>query len=48
MAIAIVLAFFGGYFASIYSWPKVRLWVNGIETEIRALEDKAKALKAAA
>jgi F0F1-type ATP synthase membrane subunit b/b' len=36
----------GGYVASIYTWPKAKLIINGAETEIRALEDKAKALKA--
>ena len=39
--------FVAGYAASIYSWPKIRLWVNGAETEVASLEAKAAALKAA-
>ena len=39
--------FAAGYAASIYSWPKIRLWVNGAETEVASLEAKAAALKAA-
>ena len=36
-----------GYIASIYSWPKIKLWVNGVQVEIANLEAKAAALKAA-
>lgn len=36
-----------GYGASIYSWPRVKLWVNGAQAEIASLEAKAAALKAA-
>jgi hypothetical protein len=36
-----------GYAASIYSWPKLKLRVNGAQTEIASLEAKAAALKAA-
>jgi len=42
----ICLAFAGGYAASVYSWPALRTWLTGAETEIRALEDKIKALRA--
>ncbi len=41
-----VLAFAGGYAASIYSWEWVKTKVVGVETAIRSLEDKIKALKA--
>lgn len=42
----IVLAFAGGYAASVFTWEKVKVWVVGVETQVRALEDKIKALKA--
>jgi hypothetical protein len=35
-----------GYVACIYSWDWVKLKVSGVETQVRALEDKIKALKA--
>jgi hypothetical protein len=35
------------YSASIYSWSRIKLWVNGAQTEIANLEAKAAALKAA-
>jgi hypothetical protein len=37
-----------GYAASIYFWPRIKLWVNGAPTEIASLEARATALKAAA
>jgi hypothetical protein len=42
---AVVLA--AGYVVSIYTWPRIKLWVNGAQTEIASLEAKAAALKAA-
>ena len=42
----ICLAFAAGYGASVYSWPALRAWLTGAETELRSLEDKIKALKA--
>jgi hypothetical protein len=33
-----------GYVGCIFSWPKVKLWINGAETEAQALRDKASAL----
>jgi hypothetical protein len=41
----VVLA--AGYVASIYTWPRIKLWVNGAQTEIASLEARAAALKAA-
>ncbi len=38
--------FVGGYAASIYSWPAVRLWVNGVSAEATSLRAKAAALEA--
>lgn len=35
-----------GYVASIYSWPKIKLWVNGTQAEIANLEARVAALKA--
>ena len=42
-----VVVFVVGYVASIYSWPAIKLSVNGARTEITSLEAKAAALKAA-
>jgi hypothetical protein len=39
--------FAAGYVASIYSWPRIKLWKNGAQAEIASLETKAAALKAA-
>jgi hypothetical protein len=41
------VVFAAGYAASIYSWCRIELWVNGAQTEIANLEAKAAALKAA-
>ncbi len=40
------IVFAAGYAVSIYSWPRIKLWVNGAESEIAALEARAAALKA--
>jgi hypothetical protein len=40
------VVFAAGYIASIYSWPKIKIWVNGTQAEIASLEAKAAALKA--
>lgn len=40
------VAFAGGYAASIYTWPKLMVWVNGVEAEIQVFEAKIAALKA--
>jgi hypothetical protein len=40
--------FGAGYAASIYSWPAIKLRINGAETEIADLQARASALKAAA
>jgi hypothetical protein len=39
------VAFAAGYAASIYSWSRIKLWVNGAQTEIANLEAKAAALR---
>jgi uncharacterized membrane protein YagU involved in acid resistance len=41
------VVFAAGYAISIYSWPRIKLWVNGAKTEIASLEARATALKAA-
>lgn len=41
------VVFAAGYVASIYSWPRIKLWVNGAQAEISRLEATASALKAA-
>lgn len=42
------VVFAAGYAASIYSWPRIKLWVNGAQIEITSLEAKATALRIAA
>jgi len=42
----VVLAFAGGYAASIYTWPTIKVWANGAYIEARALETKAAQLRA--
>jgi hypothetical protein len=39
--------FIAGYVASIYSWPRIKVWLNGTQVEIADLEAKAAALKSA-
>lgn len=36
----------GGYVLAIYTWPAVRTFANGVEHEIAALREKARALEA--
>jgi hypothetical protein len=33
-----------GYVASIYTWPSIKVWVNGAESEAAKLEARADAL----
>ena len=40
------VVFAAGYVGSIYSWPRIKVWVNGTKAEIASLEAKAAALKA--
>jgi hypothetical protein len=37
--------FVAGYVAAIYSWPRIKVWVNGTQAEIANLEARAAALK---
>jgi hypothetical protein len=46
-ALLSAVVFAAGYAAPIYSWSRIKLWVNGAQTEIGHLEAKAAALKAA-
>lgn len=39
--------FAGGFVASIYAWPTIRGWVNGLEAEAEALRQKARDIEAA-
>lgn len=39
-----VLFIAGGYVASIYTWPRVKLIINGAQTEATKLRAKADAL----
>ncbi len=36
-----------GYAASIYTWPKIKVWVMGAAAEVTSLRAKASALEAA-
>ncbi len=38
--------FLGGYAASIFTWPKVKEWVNGASAEIESLKTRIEELKA--
>ena len=38
--------FAAGYVASIYSWPRIKVWANGAQAEIAKLEARVAALKA--
>ena len=40
-----VVLFAAGYVVSIYSWSKIKIWVNGAQAEVANLEAKAAALK---
>jgi len=46
MTFLMVLAFAGGYAASTYTWPTIKVWANGPYIEARALETKAAQLRA--
>jgi hypothetical protein len=37
--------FAGGYAGSIYTWPRIKEWVNGAEAEIERLKTKIDDLK---
>ena len=41
-----ISVFAGGYAASIFTWPWIKVQVNGIEAEIDAFKAKIAALKA--
>jgi hypothetical protein len=41
------IIFAAGYAISIYSWPRIKLWINGAQIEIASLEAKVAAIKAA-
>ena len=41
-----VVLFAGGYLASIYSWPTIRIWANGVTEEVERLRAKAEKLEA--
>lgn len=41
-----VALFIAGYVASIYSWPTIRGWINGVRTEAASLRQKAARLEA--
>ena len=33
--------FAAGYFASIYTWPTIKIWINGASSEAANLRQKA-------
>lgn len=47
MLIGIGIAFIAGYVVCIFTWSKVKVWVNGAQKEADKLRAKADALAAA-
>lgn len=43
--IGALVLFVGGYVASIYTWPKLREKISGVEAEIERLKKAIEALK---
>lgn len=43
----LIAAALGGYVASVYTWPKIRVFVTGAQYEAGRLREKAAALEAA-
>jgi len=39
-----ILAIAGGYALAIFTWGRVKVWINGVEAEAAALKAKAKDL----
>jgi outer membrane murein-binding lipoprotein Lpp len=37
--------FAGGYVACVYSWPAIRIWINGVSAEAARLRAKAQQLE---
>jgi len=37
--------FAAGYAASVFTWPKVKEWINGAEAEIEKLKTRIESLK---
>jgi hypothetical protein len=42
--LVVVAALAGGYVAAIYSWPKLRVAINGAQAEVASLRARADAL----
>lgn len=40
-----VLVFAAGFAASVYSWPLLKVWINGVTAEAASLRAKAAALE---
>jgi hypothetical protein len=43
-----IAAFAGGYAAAIYTWGRLKVWVNGAQAEAARLKARADALAASA
>jgi hypothetical protein len=41
-----VVLFAAGYIAEIYSWPKIKIWINGASSEVARLRQKASQVEA--
>lgn len=39
-----IFGFAIGYAASVFTWPKLRTWLGGLDAEITRLEERARAL----
>ena len=44
--LTLFVAFVAGYVASVYSWPSVKLWIDGAATEAARLREHAAKLAA--
>lgn len=45
MTLWLCVAFVGGYIACIYTWPKVKEWINGARVEADKLYQRARDLE---
>jgi len=41
----LAVSFAGGYAASVYTWPTIRIWINGVSAEAAHLRATAQQLE---
>lgn len=44
--LACVVLFTAGFATSVYSWPSIKVWINGASTEVERLRNRAVKLEA--